>query len=112
MSKGKKGLDQTVHAWLWVNHPGERCMMKGFNKTATLREVWERMQKGEDFYAMCGCRDSVQRELVFDRLAELLGKDYDDIYNVWLKHGKVDGPTVEEVRAAFKACGFEFLNHH
>ncbi len=112
MSKGKKGLDQTVHAWLWTAHPNERCMMKGFNKTITLREVWDGMLKGDDFYEMCSCGDSVQRELVFDRLAELLGKTYDQIYNVWLKQGKKDGPTIEKIRKAFQARGFKFLNHH
>lgn len=42
------------------------------------------MAKGGDIYDYMGVGDSLVRERLFTRLSEMLGLDYDHIYNLWL----------------------------
>lgn len=46
----------------------------------------ETMAKGGDIYDYMGVGDSLVRERLFTRLSEMLGLDYDHIYNLWLDH--------------------------
>ena len=45
-----------------------------------------RMHGGENFYDICDCGESVQREIVFRELARLYGTKYGYWYDLWL-HG-------------------------
>lgn len=44
----------------------------------------ETMAKGGDIYDYMGVGDSLVRERLFTRLSEMLGIDYDHIYELWL----------------------------
>ena len=50
----------------------------------TFAEVNRRMHGGENFYDICDCSESVQREIVFRELARLYGTKYDYWYDLWL----------------------------
>lgn len=78
--------NRRVRAWILRVHPEEKKFIYEFDKNITFEEVWQRMNQGEDFYEICRCTESAQRELVFGELANLLGCDYADIYDTWL-HG-------------------------
>ena len=78
--------NRRIRDWLLRCYPRERDFIGNFRTDAIFREVWERMQKGEDFYEICECGDSARREYVFDELANLNGCDYEVIYALWL-HG-------------------------
>jgi hypothetical protein len=92
MSKEKKpprneieaGKDEKVREWILSNHPEEKEMIGDFSPTITFREVAERMEKGENFYEICDCSESVQREYCFSRLATLFGTNYEYWYRTWL----------------------------
>ena len=44
----------------------------------------ETMAKGGDIYDYMGVGDSLVRERLFTRLSEMLGLDYDHVYELWL----------------------------
>lgn len=60
-------------------------MMRRFSKTVTFAEVARRMRAGENFYEICDCGESVQREHCFGRMAELFGTNYEYWYRMWLE---------------------------
>lgn len=78
------GKDETVREWILSNHPQEKEMIGDFSPTVTFRELAERMEKGENFYEICDCTESVQREYCFSRLAMLFGTNYEYWYRTWL----------------------------
>jgi hypothetical protein len=55
------------------------------------------LNEGDDVYEYLGVSDSLVRERVFEKLSEILGVDYDVVYNMWLsgdkynKGGETDG---------------------
>lgn len=52
--------------------------------TITFEDLYNRMKNGEDFYDIVDVSDSVIRERIFEKLAEINNVSYDDIYNLWL----------------------------
>ena len=81
-------LDTRVGKWMLSTYPKERRYMRGFNKTATFRDVLRGMLAGEDFYDILHCTESVEREYVFAKFSEMLGAPHDAFYLLWL-----DGPN-------------------
>lgn len=77
------GLNGKVRTWLLRNHPEEETMIGDFSKGITFRRLGERMRNGENFYDICDCTESVQREYCFARLAELFGTNYEYWYRTW-----------------------------
>ena len=78
------GAEEKVREWILREKPSEKEMIGDFDPEVTFREVAERMMKGEDFYVICSCGESVQRELAFGRLAEVFGTNYEFWYRTWL----------------------------
>ena len=83
----RSGLNEVVRDWMLREHPEERKFMDGFSETVTFKELAERMESGEDFYAILESTESQQREYCFTRLYELTDKDYDYWMELWLKSG-------------------------
>ena len=88
-------LDAKVRGWMLKAHPEEKPMIGDFRTDVTFREVHDRMLGGEDFYEICECGESQQREYVFAELAERYGTEYDFFYYLWLF------PSREELTAVF-----------
>ena len=65
---------------------GAEPLIGDFRKDVTFAEVNRRMHGGENFYDICDCGESVQREIVFRELARLYGTKYGYWYDLWL-HG-------------------------
>ena len=57
---------------------------KYLDETATFTGMLETLNNGSDVYDYFGEADSVIRERLFSRLAEILNCDYTIIYNKWL----------------------------
>ena len=76
-----KGAERRIRAWLLRTCPEEKPMIGDFRKDVTFAEVNRRMHGGENFYDICDCSESVQREIVFRELARLYGTKYDYWYN-------------------------------
>ena len=103
MNVGSK-LDGKVRAWILRRHPEEKELIGDFSPTITWREVARRMIGGEDFYSICPCGESVQREYAFQRLSELFGTDYDFWYLCWLREARgMDARTKALVLAQIDA---------
>ncbi|MBO5515935.1 MAG: hypothetical protein J5963_07500, partial [Schwartzia sp.] len=79
-----KGAERRIRAWLLRTCPEEKPMIGDFRKDVTFAEVNRRMHGGENFYDICDCSESVQREIVFRELARLYGTKYDYWYDLWL----------------------------
>lgn len=82
--KDPKAALRKVRGWLLRTHPEEKGMIGDFRKDVTFAEVNRRMHEGENFYAICECGESVQRELVFAEMARIYGNEYDYWYELWL----------------------------
>jgi len=82
-----KAANRKIRLWLLRTHPEERELIGDFDKSVTFAEVNRRMHMGDDFYAICDCGESVQREIVFAEMARIYGTPYDYWYNLWLNHG-------------------------
>ncbi len=51
-------------------------------------DLFNGMLEGKDIYDMLNVSDSLIRERVFERLAYLMGIDYQIIYYLWLNENK------------------------
>ena len=95
-----KEAGRRVRAWLLKTHPEEKPLIGDFRRDVTFAEVNRRMHGGDDFYAICACGESVQRELVFAEMARIYeGTDYDYWYDLWLDGGRDDALAKKLVRA-------------
>ena len=65
----------------------------------------ETMANGGDIYDYIGVVDSIVRERLFTRLSEMLGLDYDHIYELWLKQA-----VSPELRAKARENGITLDN--
>lgn len=63
----------------------------------TFNDLFEAMDNYLEVYAVLGVGDSIVRNRVFDKLAEIMGVDYEYIYDQWMKGN--DNTTEEEVLA-------------
>ena len=80
----KAGINEVVRDWLLRTNPEEESMIGNFSKKITFKELAWRMRKGDEFYEILGCTESVQREYCFARLAELYDTNYEYWYQTWL----------------------------
>jgi len=105
MKAGKVKIDGKVRGWILRTHPDEKDLIGDFDREITWREVARRMLAGEEFYSICECTESVEREYAFQRMSELFGTDYEFWYVMWLRGpAKVDRKTKARVLAAVKGA--------
>lgn len=92
------GAKEKVRDWILEENPDEAELIGDFDANVTFAEVAERMVGGEDFYDICNCSESVEREMAFGRLAEIFGTDYEFWYRTWLdgKPPKNQTPDAEK----------------
>lgn len=83
------GLDKKVKEYYLEEFPEEEDFVEATPENITFRELYDRMQKGEDVYEILDIGDSVVRERVFDELSRLLDVDYDVIYKLWLNQDDI-----------------------
>ena len=85
MRKQDQGMDELVVDWYKEAFPTDTDMFEDMEEAgSTFADVWDALDNGEDVYAVIGADDSIVRERVFEHLAELTGKDYDVIYDMWM----------------------------
>ena len=79
----EKELRQPIGAWYEKAFPSDK--LAGEIRDITFYDFLDRLNHEEDPYDLLGVGDSIVRERVFDRAAELLQVDYDMIYLKWLR---------------------------
>jgi len=81
IEKGK--TESLLKNWYLETYPDDE-LGKEIRPNATFADLYEAINKGHDVYAVTDVSDSLIRERLFKKLAELKGVDYSEIYNKWL----------------------------
>lgn len=58
---------------------------KNIKENITFYDVFYALDRYKDIYETIGDVDSIVRERIFQKLAEIMGVDYDYVYEQWLK---------------------------
>lgn len=73
---------QSVRDWYVDSYPDDE-IGEDINPYVTFEDVFFTLYHGEDIYDLLDVADSVMRERIFDRLAQIWGVEYDVIYDMW-----------------------------
>ena len=112
MSRKNDGINETILGWFKRVHPEELWAVKEMPPTVTFKDMEKSMAAGQGMGEAEHHSDTATRELMLDRLAELLDKDVDELID-WCnanfrervrreykaKHPKAKKPDVKKLRA-------------
>jgi hypothetical protein len=74
-----------IKEWYVTNYPTDE-VGNTLNDKATFNDLFNALDTYQDVYVVLGGdADSIVRERAFKKLSELLGVDYDYVYEQWLK---------------------------
>ena len=74
-------MKENVKEWYHANYPDDD-IWKDINPNSTFSSVLLALVNHTNIYNVI-CGDSIVREKVFEKLADLLGFDYGTIYSMW-----------------------------
>lgn len=78
------GKDKPIKEWYIKEYPDDELALE-IDDNITFDEVYHAMKMGNDFYDTIGVDDSIVRERIFDEIAYILHKPYDEIFHLWLE---------------------------
>ena len=73
---------KTILEYYTSNFPTDELGLE-INPEATFEGLFRILDNYGDVYEYIGVHDSLVRERVFDKLADVMGVDYEYIYNQW-----------------------------
>jgi hypothetical protein len=73
----------SVKDWYTDEYPSDPMGMD-IRSDVTFEDVFNTLDGFKSFYHLIEAADSIIRERVFAKLAELIGVDYDCVYDQWL----------------------------
>ena len=84
MSKLHVSATTPIRTWYITAYPTDD-VGHTLDPTVTFADLWQALKQGRRcvYAALGGEADSTVRERVFEKLAALLGTDYDRIYTLW-----------------------------
>ena len=111
MSRKNDGINETILGWFKRVHPEELWAIKEMPPTVTFKDMENSMATGQGMGEAEHHSDTATRELMLDRLAELLDKDVDELID-WCnanfrervrreykaKHPKAKKPDIKKLR--------------
>ena len=97
MSRKNDGINETILGWFKRVHPEELWAVKEMPPTVTFKDMEKSMAAGQGMGEAEHHSDTATRELMLDRLAELLDKDVDELID-WC-----NANFRERVRREYKA---------
>lgn len=77
------GAKIDVGIWYRNKYPMDGCGAY-IRPDITFGDLWDCLKDGTDFYAYSGVSDSLVRERLFTKMAEIFNVSYDYIYGMWL----------------------------
>lgn len=77
--------DLSVRKWYMTAFPHDELGYE-IKDDINFEGLDEVLEQGRDVYEYLGVADSIVRERIFDKLADLTGVDYDDIYEKWINN--------------------------
>jgi hypothetical protein len=87
----KKGVAKRIKIknWYKKTYPSDE-LGEELNDNITFYDLYVLMYQGNEVYSILSVSDSIVRERVFEKLSEILGVDYEYIYNIWLRSDKYE----------------------
>ena len=76
-------MELEIKQWYLENYAND-TMGKELKDSVTFNDLFYALDRHKDIYDTLGDIDSVVRERIFQKLAELMEVDYDYIYDQWL----------------------------
>lgn len=76
-------MELEIKKWYLENYAND-TMGQELKNNVTFNDLFYALDRYKDIYETLGDIDSVVRERVFQKLAELMQVDYDYIYDQWL----------------------------
>lgn len=100
-------LNKNIRNWYIKTYPTDD-LGEEINEKITFKSFWAYLSQGYDAYEVLGVSDSVVRERVFEKLSDILGVDYDVVYQKWLASDKMakGGETNKNI----SVFGYDTLN--
>mgnify|MGYP001064545783 CR=1 FL=1 len=83
----KESLQSSVKEWYSRQYPTDE-LASSLNEKATFGTVRDALMSGKDVYSELGNDDSVMRERVFGKLADVLDVSYKSVYDAWIEHSE------------------------
>ena len=77
-------LKLNVKEWYKGEYPTDD-LVEEIKDTVTFEDIFEALDNYKDIYDIIGVTDSLVRERIFEKLAELMEVDYDYVYDQWLR---------------------------
>ena len=74
---------QTIKEYYLSNYPTDE-LGNEINTNATFKGLFHILDTYQDVYKYIGIADSLMRERIFEKLANEMGVNYNEIYNQWL----------------------------
>ena len=78
------GLNTRIRTWYMKTFPQDE-RGQYIDLYNTFADLWNALQNKENVYNVIGEGDSLIRERLFDKLSQLKGVKYMDVYNLWLE---------------------------
>lgn len=111
MSRKNGGINETILGWFKRMHPEELWAVKDMPPAVTFKDMEKSMAAGQGMGEAEHHSDTATRELMLDRLAELLDKDVDELIDrcnanfrervrreYRAKHPKAKKPDIKKLR--------------
>ena len=97
MSRKNDGINETILGWFKRVHPEELWAVKEMPPTVTFKDMEKSMAAGQGMGEAEHHSDTATRELMLDRLAELLDKDVDELID-WCNANFRERVSLQEAR--------------
>lgn len=86
-STQKESLQSNVKQWYSRQYPTDE-LASTLNDNTTFGDVRNAIRTGKDIYSVLGADDSMVRERVFGKLADVLDVSYKAVYNSWIENSE------------------------
>ena len=79
-----EALNTYIKEWYIKTYPTDE-LEEELNSRATFYDLFEAIENHQDIYNLFGIEDSMARERIFKKLANIMECSYEEIYNQWNK---------------------------
>jgi hypothetical protein len=101
-------INKKVKDWYIKTYPSDDLGQE-INDKITFKSLWAYMNNGYDVYEVLEVGDSIVRERIFEKLSEVLGVDYNVVYNKWLMSAEDGGMMAKGGEVSKKSVISELL---
>jgi hypothetical protein len=106
----KTTKQSTIQSW-YLNTFLDDAEGVSLKRNVTFEQAYNCLKSKEDFYEFIGVADTIIRERIFEKIAELYEIDYSVVYNQWLlPEFKVTKKRFLEWYFSFEGLKLRFLN--